>query len=190
MTIFSRIFGKRIDTPSFRQVEEERPEMPKDLFIEERHPRELESPDYQRKTARQEKSLLASLLDRDYESMGHKDGYRMHDLCRLEEQLEIIAADFRQVIDMALQDIEIQLDKLRMHLTDKMEVEASDLYEKMHTRDDQLVKQKRELMLQKDLAISGQGFVERPFKYYKAGFKRGYDLYIQEELIFKHIKTL
>lgn len=165
------------------------PAIAKDLFIEERHPREFEAQPPQ-EVAAKEQTILEALLERDYRAMGHRDGYHMHHFSRMDLQLEVIAADFRQAYDMALQEVEIQLEVLGIHLSDRMESTAPDMHEKIQTRHDQLVKQKRELMLQKDLAVTGEGFVERSAKYYQAGFREGYDLYVQEEVIFKHIKTI
>lgn len=191
MTFFSKLFGKRpvavqTEAPA---VMETAPKIAKDLFVEDRHPEEFGMQEAAEKS-RSEKTILEGLLDRDYQEMGHRDGYHMHDLSWREMRLELIAADFRQAFDMALQDIDIQLDQLGMHLTAILEEEAPDLHKKIQIRHDQLVRQRRELMLQKDLAVTGEGFVEKSAKYYKAGFREGYDLYIQEELIFKHIKTL
>lgn len=190
-TFFQKIFGTR---PAAAQPELPAPSVspafPKrELFVEDREPGEFLSPEPARLTKR-EKTILEELLALDYAGMGHKDGYEIHALEGLDMQLELIATDFRQAFDKALQDIEIQLEPLGIHLTERMKEETPELYEKIHTRQDQLVKQRRELMQQKDLAITGEGFVEKPYRYYKAGFRRGYDLYVEEQLIFKHIKTL
>lgn len=189
MTIFSRLFGKRpafIQTEAPATIDAAHP-IAKELFIEDRAPHEFEVA--QQLPAKQ-KTILHDLLQKDYHTMGHRDGHRLHDLTRQDLQLEIIAAEFRQAYDMALQDIEIQLEQICMHLTEKVAAEAPDIHEKLQTRHDQLVKQKRELMLQKDLAVTGEGFVEKSVRYYKAGFREGFDLYVEGELIFKHIKTL
>lgn len=190
-TFFKKLFGTR---PAAAQPEMSAPIVSpayptKDLFIEDRHPQEFLSPEPVRQTKR-EKTILEELLALDYAGMGHKDGYDIHDLAGLDMQLELIATDFRQAFDKALQDIEIQLEPLGIHLTERMREETPELFEKIHTRQDQLVKQKRELMTQKDLAMTGEGYVEKPYRYYKVGFRRGYDLYVEEQLIFKHIKTL
>lgn len=190
MTFFSKLFRKRpvaaqIEAPAMGIASE----ISKDLFIEERHPRELEVQQPQQ-VKTMERTILETLLERDYRAMGHRDGYHMHHFGRMDLQLEVIAADFRQAYDMALQDVEIQLEDLSVHLSDRTASVAPDLHEKIQSKYDQLVRQKRELMLQKDLAMTGEGYVERSAKYYKAGFREGYDLYIQEELIFKHIKTI
>ena len=190
-TFFKKLFGSR---PAAAQPElsatSVSPASPtKDLFIEDRHPQEFLSPEPVRQTKR-EKTILEQLLTLDYMGMGHKDGYEIHDLAGLDMQLELIATDFRQAFDKALQDIEVQLEPLGIHLTERMREDTPELFEKIHTRKEQLVKQKRELMTQKDLALTGEGYVEKPYRYYKVGFRRGYDLYVEERLIFKHIKTL
>lgn len=190
-TFFQKLFGK---TPAAAQSElpapiVSTPHPARELFIEDRHPEEFLAPEPVR-TIKREKTILEELLSQDYAGMGHKDGYEIHDLAGLDMQLELVATDFRHVFDKALLSIEAELEPLGIHLTDRVRQDAPELYEKIHTRHDQLVKQKRELMLQKDLAVSGEGYVEKPYRYYKVGFRRGYDLYVEEQLIFKHIKTL
>lgn len=190
-TFFKKLFGTR---PAAAQ-----PAMPstidtlitptKELFIEDRHPHEFLAPEPTKKGKR-EKTILEDLLATDYEGLGHRDGYEDHDLSLLDMRLELIASDFRQAFDRALQEIEMELEPLGIHLTERTQLETPELYERIHTRQDQLIKQKRELMTQKDLAVIGEGFVEKPYRYYKAGFRRGYGLYVEEQLIFKHIKTL
>src|SRR5690554_3780541 len=113
MTFFSRLFGKRPEaaqtlTPATLEAV---PSIARDLFTEDMHPSEFEEEAVQ-KEVRIEQTLLDSLLSRDYEEMGYKDGFRMHDLTRMEIQLEVMASDFRQAYDMELQDIEVQMGAL------------------------------------------------------------------------------
>lgn len=190
-TFFQKLFGKR---PAAGQHEIQAPlvQSPipsRELFLEDRHPAEFLAPEPP-KPSKREKTILEDLLAIDYASRGHKDGYEIHDLSGLDMQLELIATDFRQAFDKALQSIETELEPLRIHLTDRMSQDAPELYEKIHARQDQLIKQKRELTLQKDLAVTGEGYVEKPYRLYKVGFRRGYALFVEEQLIFKHIKTL
>jgi hypothetical protein len=190
-TFFKKLFGTspapaQTEIPTISGI----PAFPtRELFIEDRDPREFLAPEPPKKT-RRERTILEELLSIDYAGTGHKDGYEIHDLAGLDMQLELIASDFRQAFDKALQDIEAELEPLGIHLTERVQQGAPELYEKIHTRQDQLVKQKRDLILQKDLAVTGEGFIEKPHRYYMAGFRRGYDLYVEEQLIFKHIKTL
>lgn len=190
-TFFKKLFGQKdlATKPEELDIISKTPAPARELFIEDRHPDEFLAPPVPKEIKR-EKTLLQDLLERDYLAMGHKDGYETHDLSRMELGKELIASDFRLALDQALQDIEGQLEILAKHLTEMAQEIAPGLYEKSHTRHDQLVKQKRDLMLQKDLAVAGDGYVEKPWKYYKAGFIKGYDLYLEEEVIFKHIKTL
>lgn len=191
MTFFSRLFGKRAEAThsSSPATWEAAPPVTKDLFTEDRHPTELEGRQAAPADAKPE-TVIGRLLERDYEEMGYRDGFRMHDLARMELQLEVIAADFRQAYDMELQEIEVQMGALEKYLVEKTKKEAPDLHEKMRTHHDQLAKKKRELMLQKDLAVTGEGFVERPVKRYKAGFRAGFDLYVEEQLMFSYKKIL
>lgn len=190
-TFFQKLFGTRSAAaqPAMPAPSEITPIPSRELFIEDRHPGEFLAPE-SAKPPKREKTILEDLLAIDYVGIGHQHGYEIHDLAGLDRQLELIATDFRQAFDKAIQSIDIELDSLGIHLSDRVREEAPELYEKIQARHDQLVKQKRDLTVQKDLAVTGEGYVERPYRYYKVGFRRGYDLYVEEQLIFKHIKTL
>lgn len=169
---------------------EKAPAIPKHLFIEDRHPRDLDRQEDGALKKSERETILQHLLDRDYRSLGRLDGYKMCHLSKMEEGVELIASDFRQAYDMALQDFQVEIDSLDIQLKPELEELMPDIYEKIRSRLDQLIMQKTDLMLQKDLAVTGEGYLEKPVKYYKAGFREGYDLYVQEKLMFKHVKTL
>lgn len=187
MTFFSRLFGTRpAAAQTIAPATVEVPRIDRALFIEESEPRLTPKAT----EPKREKTILEALLKRDYALLGEQDGYKMHDLDRMDLELEKIAADYRQAYDMALQDIEGEIGALGKFLGERMEKEAPELYEQMHSRQDQLVRQKRDLILQKDLAMTGEGYIERAFKYYRSGFRKGFELYACEKVIFGHIKTL
>lgn len=188
MTIFSKLFGKR---PAAAYVQEapammETPVIDRALFVEE-PPREERG---HTATLAEEGTVLASLLVRDYQSMGRKDGYEYHDLDRMDFQMELIAADFRQAYDKELQEVEHQMAELEPYLVEKIKLEAPDLYIKIETKHKSLLKKQRELMLQKDLAMTGEGYIEPAVKYYKAGFLSGFGVKMKEDILFKHVKIM
>jgi hypothetical protein len=185
MTIFSRLFGKR---PAAAQVQVapavlETPVVDRALFVEE--PEQEVS-----KGIPEDETVLADLLVRDYESMGRKDGHEYHDLDRMEFQLELIAADFRQAYDKELQEVEHQMSELEPYLVDKTREVAPDLFVKLETKHKSLLRKQRDLLLQKDLAMTGEGYIESAVKYYKAGFLSGFGLRMKEDVIFKHVKIM
>jgi len=184
MTIFSRIFEKRPVAIASA------PSIDKALFIEESEPVMKSTQETFPKAKVEERTLLEQLLGRDYTLMGERDGYAMHHLDRMDMELSKIAADFRQVYDMAIQDIETQIGDLEKYLSDRVAAETPGLYEQMQSRHDQLARQKQDILLQKDFAMTGEGYVERAFQYYKSGFHTGFALYAGEKSLFKHTKTL
>lgn len=190
-TLFKKIFGsaKEVTTPQLPTIPEAATGPVKELFVEERHPTEFLAPDPPQRRKR-EKTILEDLLAIDYAALGQKEGYEQHDLSKLDMQLDLLVSDFRLAFDRALQDIEVELEPLGIHLTDRVKEETPELFAKIRVRQEQLIKQRSELLTQKDLAVTGEGFIEKPYRYYKSGFRRGYDLYVEEQLIFKHIKTL
>lgn len=188
MTIFSRLFGKR---PAAAQVQEtpatlETPLVDRALFIEEP---EAEAGKVGG-ISQERGTVLADLLEVDYESMGWKDGHDYHDLDRMEFQMELIAADFRQAYDRELQEIGHQLEVLEPYLVEKMKAEAPDLYSKIETKHKSLLKKQRDLMLQKDLAVTGEGYIEPAIKRYKAGYLSGFGTKLQGDVLFKHVKII
>lgn len=190
-TLFKKIFGsgKEVTTPQLPTIPEATTGPVRELFVEERHPTEFLAPDQPQRKKR-ERTILEELLAIDYADLGRKEGYMHHDLSRMDQQLDLLVSDFRLAFDQALQEIESQLEPLGIHLTDRMKEETPELFAKIQVRQEQLMKQRSDLLTQKDLAVTGEGFIEKPYRYYKSGFRQGYELYIEEQLIFKHIKTL
>lgn len=186
MTFFSRIFGKK--AVDVKATELTQPSVPRDLFIEDRDPDFFQSE--LKSSPEREKSLLDDLLSWDYEAMGRAAGYALHDLSRMDEQLDKIASEFRLAYARAIQDLEFEMDGLEKHLTERMEAEAPDTFRKIKGKHELCARQKRELMLQRDLAVTGEGYMEKATRYFRAGFREGYDLFIEEKLIFKRIKPI
>ncbi len=55
---------------------------------------------------------------------------------------------------------------------------------------EQLEKQKRDIMQQFDFAILSEGYIEKSVQQYKAGFRKGFSLWKDENLMFHPFKTL
>lgn len=184
MTFFSKIFGKK-STPS--QQESDVAPIERDLFLEDRHPREI-YPESETKTGTS--PILQSLLQRDYFTIGQRDGYEDHDASALEEHLEVIAAEFRETLYHALAEIEERKDHIASYLTDQARESMPHQCRKMEVKLMQLESQCKEIMRQIDLAPMGEGYIERPVKMYKAGFHKGFDLWLKEDELFIGPKTI
>ncbi|RZS97150.1 hypothetical protein [Cecembia calidifontis] len=190
MTFFSKLFGKRTEpiiSPTAPEMEKEL--IPRDLFIEERDPKFIEG-EKTKVEPQSERSLLDRLLDRDYHAMGHKDGYHLKDLGRMDKQVEIIISDFRLAYDKIIQDLDLAMEALKPHLTERMKEEAPELYSRYRISMDYYGQKKQEMYLQKDLAATGEGYIEYSVRCYKAGFIEGFTFYTEEEKMFKHFKLI
>ncbi|TFV94483.1 hypothetical protein E4S40_10705 [Algoriphagus kandeliae] len=175
---------KQVTQPEFQETVPDR-----DLFLEDRHPDELmEISSHPQKST--EKTLLEDLLSKDYERIGLRDGYETRDLSEMDEGLRVMAMEFRQVYDKALQDLDDKIAFIRLHLTDELEEKSQTLSDQVYHSLDLLLTQKKDMVAQKDLAMVGEGYIEKPYQDYKRGFKRGYKLYLEEKVMFKRTKTL
>jgi hypothetical protein len=191
MTVFSRLFGKK-EVAKAAPVQDipSSPSIDKMTFIEDRHPSDIfrEAPIEEKVVER--KTILEELLAKEYYSMGKRDGYEEHSLTLMEEHLDIIASDFREAYYKAIQDIDLSLSEMEVYLSETYKEKVPEIYEKIKTKYDQLKEQKKELLLQMDLGAIGEGFIEKSVRLYRAGFRKGFALWSEEELIFKHIKTI
>jgi hypothetical protein len=190
MTFFSKLFGKRTaPITSTTAPEMEKEFIPKDLFIEDRDPKFIEG-ETEKAEPRSELPLLDRLLGRDYHAMGYRDGYHIKDLGRMDKQVEIIISDFRLAYDKIIQELDLAMETLKPHLTEHMKEEAPELYSRYRISMDYYGQKKQEMYLQKDLAATGEGYIEHSVRCYKAGFIEGLTFYTEEEKMFKHFKLI
>jgi hypothetical protein len=195
MTFFSKLFGKKAPT----MVEQDKvamdpmmasiPQIDKSIFIEDRDPTVL-FPVQESIRPKPRKSILDDLKSEDYYGMGKRDGYEDHQLTLQDMQVDIIASRFKEEFHKALEDIEERISMMGMYLTPELQLAMPEQHELIHTKHDLLIKQKRTLMLQMDLAVTGEGYIEKSVRYYKAGFRKGMALYLEEKLLFDQSKSL
>ncbi|WP_100629762.1 hypothetical protein [Algoriphagus formosus] len=184
-----KLFGSRqVETPQADKKDQFIPIPDKYLFTEDRHPEEMIESRGPSKP--KEKTLLEDLLSQDFMLKGERDAYSSKDMTALGEGLKLIAMEFRQVYDKAILELDEKIEFLRLHLTDTLEEESMALHDKVYHSLSLLKKQKLDLVTQKDLAMTGEGYIEKAYTEYKVGFIRGYGLYLEGEVLFKPTKTL
>jgi hypothetical protein len=188
MTIFDRIFRKKgsSDTPE-QPVEASQPIIDKASFVEERHPDEILGKEAGTAPV-SEKILLQDLLDRDYASMGARDGYEYHELSYLTEGQELIKAQFRLVCQKAFYEIDDAYADWSAQASPEMEELMPEVYEQVQAAITRLDKQRSILQQQLDLIAMGEGLIEESLLQYQAGFKKGFSLFMEEKLISKDFK--
>lgn len=190
MTLFDKIFGKRqAETDAVEKPTS--PYIDKALFIEEREPLELLGEVPQTKSHREsEPTVLGDLLDRDYFAMGKRDGYEDHTLEVMEERVELIAAGFREAYYKSRGEILERMDKVKLELTPKAKEIMPDQYARVEKKLLYLERSLEEVMLQIDLASCGEGYMEQSVRSYKAGYRKGYTLRLDEDVLFRDFKII
>lgn len=190
MTLFDRLFGKK-------KAATDAAEMPttsfvdKALFIEERDPTEILGGDPKMKPGREsEPTVLGHLLDRDYFAMGKRDGYEDHTLEVMEERVELIAAGFKEAYYKSRGEILERMDQVRLELTPKAKEFMPDQYARVEKKLQYLERSLEEVMLQIDLASCGEGYMEQSVRSYKAGYRKGYTLRLDEDVLFRDFKII
>lgn len=199
MSIFSKLFGKKAPNPVEPQSQHLTPSEPmatkvpqidKSLFTEDRHPFELFSSPDQMEQKRSKKSLLEDLKSKDYYAMGMRDGLDDPNFETMDQNVNLIACDFKEVYAQAIQEIDDHLLKIERTLVPQFEEQMPYEYREVMLQKEKLEEQKRDLRRQFDLAAMGEGYIEKSIERYKAGFKKGFRQWSNENLMFKPFNTL
>lgn len=199
MNLFSKIFSKT--APS--QVEQnpltnysesnmttQVPQIEKSLFTEDRHPSELFASLEVPSQKRSKKSILEDLKAKNYYTMGMRDGLEDYNFETMDQNVNLIACDFKEVYAQAIQEIDDHLLKIEKNLDPQFEQEMPGEYREVILQKEKLEEQKRDLKQQFDLASMGEGYIEKSVEQYKAGFRKGFRQWTNENLMFKPFNTL
>jgi hypothetical protein len=198
MNIFSKLFGKKAPATVEPQDQNQNDEpmiaqdnlIDKSLFTEERHPNEFfmgSEPSIQK---RSRKSLLEDLKARDYFRMGMRDGYEEPNFETMDQHVNLIACDFKEVYSLAIQEIDEQLFMIDRTMVPQFEEQMPYEYREVMLQKEKLEEQKRDLKQQFDLAAVGEGYIEKSVEQYKAGFKKGFRQWSNEKLMFQPFNTI
>jgi uncharacterized protein (UPF0335 family) len=198
MNLFSKLFGKKAPaqveqntqtlTPT-QEMEQQVPKIDQSLFTEDTHPSEL-FPIHNEESRTKKRSLLEDLKAQNYYSMGKRDGYEDPNFEVMEQNMNLIACDFKEVYAQAIQEMDEQLFIIEKALDPKFESEMPHEYREVIKQKERLEEIKRDLKQQFDMAVLGEGYIEKSVQQYKAGFKKGISLYKNEKLMFQPFNTL
>ena len=197
MNILSKLFGKKAQTtevsPTLEQFDPFNLQdnlIDKSLFTEDRHPNELfvSSEPGSRKKSR--KSILEDLKSKDYYAMGMRDGFEDPNFDTMNQLVNLISCDFKEVYTLAIQEIDEQLFRIDRTLIPQFEEEMPFEYREVKLQKEKLEEQKRDLKQQFDLAALGEGYIEKSVEQYKAGFKKGFRQWTNENLLFQPFNSL
>jgi hypothetical protein len=197
MNILSKLFGKKAQntevSPTLEQIDPFQildNQIDKSLFTEDRHPNELfldTEPGSRKKTR---KSILEDLKSKDYYAMGMRDGFEDPNFETMNQLVNLISCDFKEVYTLAIQEIDEQLFKINRTLIPQFEEEMPYEYREVQLQKEKLEEQKRDLKQQFDLAALGEGYIEKSVEQYKAGFKKGFRQWTNENLLFQPFNSL
>lgn len=199
MSIFSKLFGKKAPTliesqpqviTPFDSMSTLIPPIDKSLFTEEKHPSELFTILDSFGSKKTKKSLLEDLKSKNHYAMGMRDGLDDPHFETMEQNVNLIACDFKEVYSQAIQEIDEQLLKIDRALVPQFEEQMPYEYREVMLQKERLGEQKRDLKQQFDLAAVGEGYIEKSVEQYKAGFRKGFRQWTNENLMFKPFHTL
>lgn len=199
MNLFSKLFGTKAPAqvepqsqllnpsePMATQI----PQIDKSLFTEDRHPNELFPNLDAVRPKKSKKSILEDLKSQNYYNMGMRDGYDDHNFETMVEKVNLIACDFKEVYAQAIQEVDQQLLEIEKTLVPHFEEEMPYEYREVMLQKEHLEEQKRDLKQQFDLAAMGEGYIEKSVEQFKAGFRKGFRQWKEENLMFQPFNTL
>lgn len=177
MTFFSNLFG----TPTKKAETVETP-VNRSIFIDDEAPAEIsEKPDYQPLSTR-------DLLCFDYETLGYSEGYSAHNIDIMQAKIQTIIADFRHAFSKEIDKITTDMRSIRPHLCDAVREAMPSEYLNLNAKYSDLATEKSEMQAQYELASAGEGICEVAISKYKLGFRKGYALWTDENLLKNHSK--
>ena len=197
MNILSKLFGKKAQntevSPALEQIDPFQildNQIDKSLFTEDRHPNELFLDNESGSRKKSRKSILEDLKSKDYYAMGMRDGFEDPNFETMNQLVNLISCDFKEVYTLAIQEIDEQLFKINRTLIPQFEEEMPFEYREVQLQKEKLEEQKRDLKQQFDLAALGEGYIEKSVEQYKAGFKKGFRQWTNENLLFQPFNSL
>jgi len=197
MSIFSKLFGKKAPATVEPQSQTATdtlatlvPSIDKSLFTEDRHPSELFPTVESTSQTKSRKSILEDLKSKNYYAMGLRDGYDDHNFEIMDQHVNLISCDFREVYSLAIQELDEQLLNIERTLVPQFEEQMPYEYREVKLQKEKLEEQKRDLKQQYDLATLGEGYIEKSVEQYKVGFRKGFNQWKEEKLMFQAFNTL
>ncbi|MCH6198573.1 hypothetical protein MMU07_03205 [Aquiflexum sp. LQ15W] len=199
MSIFTKLFRKKapltveqqsqVLTPT-ESMATTVPMIDKSLFTEDRHPSELFPVPDSLATKKSKKSLLEDLKSKNYYAMGMRDGYDDPNFETMNQNVNLIACDYKEVYAVAIQEIDEHLLKIERTLVPQFEEQMPFEYREVKLQKEMLEEHKRDLKQQFDLAALGEGYIEKSVEQYRAGFRKGLRQWTDEVVLFKPFSTL
>lgn len=192
MNFFSKLFGGKknqvTDSTNHSTTEDKFIDEPKiegptmELFIESEEPKKP-------KLNPSSQSKLLLFLNRDFHSVGIREGFEHHCSETLDNAKKKIRSEFQLIIDQQVQEMCDKKLQLQNLIVDVNAVSALTLKKLENTIAD--IDRSIDLLLkQKELSIENEGWIMNVLHSYNQGFKQGVDDYIAGEDFLNSIKNI
>ena len=122
--------------------------------------------------------------------MGRRSGLEDHHPEVMEEQLDLSAAAFREAYYREKAATLDRIDTYKLELSPKTKEVMPYQYARIEKKVEQEQRRLEDIQIQIDLAACGEGYIEQSVRQFKAGFRKGYTLWLDEEIVFKERKLL
>ncbi len=140
--------------------------VPEHLFVEKNVPTNEPAPETQ------QSSKLAEFLDRDFRTIGYRDGYRYSNADVMDNAMRLIRCEFREIIDHMIEDCRETLNKLQNQVVELRHISAK-TEEKVTTRMVLIQETITRLVMEKENSTMDEGLVMKAIHLYRDGFIRG-----------------
>lgn len=179
MKFLQRFFGKKVDAPVVTAESEPLSDVAvsginEKLFVDRTPP---EAPRETVKT-----SELAQFMTDEHSMKGYRDGYNYRTADVLENNIKLLRAQFRLIIDGRLETVRKLLSELKEH-----RIESKGISSRLEEGVELQINETQEVMLrlerEKELSAEDEGMIARVIHSYREGYTRGLELYRREKFI-------
>jgi hypothetical protein len=140
--------------------------IPEHLFVEKSMPANEPEPETQ------QKSKLTEFLDRDFQAIGYKDGYRYSNADVMDNAMRLIRCEFRETIDRMIEDCREHISKLQNQALELRHISLK-AEEKVNARIVQIKETITKLGTEKENSAMDEGLIMKTIHLYRNGFIRG-----------------
>lgn len=125
---------------------------------------------------------MKTFLGANYMAKGYNDGYYYHSADVMDNNLKVIKAEFRQLVDILVDEKQREIYLLKDSFIESEGI-SDRTQRRLENRILELEGMVGQIALEKDLSAFGDGLVSGPLNSYQDGFTRGLEKYQAEKLL-------
>lgn len=136
------------------------------LFVEKNDPAtEMEK-------GAEQSSKLAEFLNRDFRTLGYRDGYRYSNADVMDNAMRLIRSEFREIIDHMVEDCRETISRLQNQAVELKHISLK-AEEKVNARIIMIHETITRLVVEKENSAIDEGLIMKAIHLYRDGFIRG-----------------